>query len=212
MKKISIVIFDDFTDIDLFLMWDILCRNKTDWHVKILGTKEQHRSSNDLLITTHGNISEANDADIVFFSSGKKGVKAVLNDDRFLASFALNPRKQMIGSICAGAFILARLGLLKKGIATTHPEAKIELEALGINVMDKPLVCDRNVATAGGCLSAQYLVGWAIERLYGVEKRKETLKAILPAGQQDIYENLITSSIQDGMMYESKSFDLASTI
>ena len=65
MKKIALIIFDNFTDIDLFLMWDILGRNETDWQVRILGTKEQHRSTHGLFITTHGNISEANDADIV---------------------------------------------------------------------------------------------------------------------------------------------------
>ena len=47
MKKIVIIIFDGFTDIDLFLMWDILGRNKTDWSVKILGTNKQHQSTNE---------------------------------------------------------------------------------------------------------------------------------------------------------------------
>ncbi|NNM58520.1 MAG: thiamine biosynthesis protein ThiJ [Legionellales bacterium] len=205
MKKIAIVIFDDFTDIDLFLMWDILNRNKTDWEVKILGTKEQHRSTHGLLITTHGNISEANTADVVLFTSGKKGVRTVINDKNFLNAFTLNPQKQMIGSICAGAFILACLGLLEEGSATTHPEAKAELQSLGIEVLDKPLVYHGNVATAGGCLSAQYLVGWIIESLFGIEKRKETLKPILPAGQQELYEKLITASIQEGMICNTKA-------
>lgn len=68
----------------------------------------------------------------------------------FLQAFSLNPRKQMIGSICAGAFILAKLGLLRNGLATTHPDAKNELQGLGVKVIDKPLVCNGNVATAGG--------------------------------------------------------------
>lgn len=205
MKKIAIVIFDDFTDIDLFLMWDILGRNKKDWQVRILGTKEQHRSTHGLLINTHGNISEANDADVVLFSSGKKGVATVIKDKTFLEVFSLNPQKQLIGSICAGAFILATLGLLKEELATTHPAAKVELEALGIEVIDKPLVCNGNVATAGGCLSATYLIGWVIERLYGTEKRRESLKEIIPTGQYDIYEKLITSSIQEGMNFNKET-------
>lgn len=201
MKKIAIVIFDDFTDLDLFLMWDILGRNKTDWHVKILGTKEQHRSTHGLLTTTHGNILEANNADVVLFSSGKKGVKTVIEDKIFLEAFSLNPQKQMIGSICAGAFILAKLGLLRGKLATTHPDAKKELQSLGIDTIDKPLVCNGNIATAGGCLSATYLVGWFVERLYGTEKRRDTLKEIIPTGQKDIYEKLITLSIQEGMQF-----------
>lgn len=200
MKKIAIVIFDDFTDIDLFLMWDILGRNKIDWQVQILGTKEQHRSTHGLLISTHGDIALANDSDIVLFASGKKGIPAIINNKAFLEAFSLNPQKQMIGSICAGAFILAKLGLLKNKSATTHPDAKTELQALGITTIDKPLVCHGNIATAGGCLSALYLIGWIVERLYGVEKRRETLKEVLPTGQHIIYEKLITSSIQEGVM------------
>jgi len=180
-------------------MWDILGRNKTDWQVKILGTKEQHQSANGLVINTHGYISEANDADVVLFSSGKKGIEIVLNDKIFLDAFSLNPQKQMIGSICSGALILAVLGFLKNKLATTHPVAKTDLQALGVDVIDRPLVCNGNVATAGGCLSATYLVGWVIECLYGVEKRKEALKSIIPTGQSDIYERLISSSIQEGL-------------
>jgi transcriptional regulator GlxA family with amidase domain len=154
------------------------------------------------MITTHGYISEANGADVVLFSSGKQGIPAVINDKTFLEAFTLNPEKQMIGSICAGAFILASLGLLNGGPATTHPEAKKQLQALGIELIDKPLVCNGNVATAGGCLSAQYLVGWFVERLYGIEKRQETLRPIIPVGQTDIYEKLITSTIEEARVIE----------
>ena len=212
MKKIAIVIFDDFTDIDLFLMWDILGRNKTDWSVKILGTKEQHRSTHGLLVTTHGNIAEANDADVVLFSSGRIGVLNVIENKSFLETFSLNPQKQMIGSICSGAFILAKLGLLEKVLATTHPDAKMGLQALGVETIDKPLVCNGNIATAGGCLSAIYLVGWFVECLYNKEKRRETLKPVIPVGQMDIYEQLITSSIQEGMMFNKENSTTVDTI
>lgn len=199
MKKIAIIIFDNFTDIDLFLMWDVFGRNNTDWQVRILGTKAEHLSTHGLLIKTHGHISEANDADVVLFSSGKIGVKNAIKDKQFLNAFSLNPQRQIIGSICSGAFILAELGFLKNKLATTHPDAKTELQALGIHTVDKPLVCHGNIATAGGCLSATYLVGWVIERLYDVEKRREALKPIIPVGQSEIYEKLITSSIEEGM-------------
>lgn len=175
-------------------MWDVLGRNKTNWQVKILGTKESHRSTHGLSIATHGHITEANDADAVLFSSGKKGVKTAINDKEFLGHFLLDPQKQMIGSICAGAFILAKLGLLKNKPATTHPNAKGELQILGVQTVDRPLVCVGNIATAGGCLSAIYLIGWLIECLFDIEKRRETLREVIPAGQEDIYEQLITAN------------------
>lgn len=198
MKKIAIVIFDDFTDIDLFLMWDIFGRIK-DWQVKILGTKEQHRSTHGLQITTHGNISEANDADVVLFASGRIGVQNVIKDKDFLNTFSLNPEKQMIGSICSGALILAALGLLN-GPATTHFTVKSALKDFNVEFVDKPFVCHGNVATAGGCLSAQYLTSWIIERFFSIERRNAILKMLAPTGQSDLYERLITTSIEEGMM------------
>lgn len=199
MKSMVIVIFDDFTDIDLFLMWDILGRNSDDWQVRILGTKEEHRSTHGLSIRTQGHISEANDADVVLFSSGKIGVDAALKDPEFLKSFALDPGTQLVGSICGGAFILAALGLINANPVTTHPDAKKKLQSLGYNVLDEPLVCNGNVATAGGCLSAVYLVGWVVETLYDAEKRKLAVSELIPAGQSEIYDRLIETSIQNGI-------------
>jgi hypothetical protein len=47
--KISIVIFDEFTDIDLFLMWDLLNRVRIpDWEVRIVGDKSHHISTTGL--------------------------------------------------------------------------------------------------------------------------------------------------------------------
>lgn len=43
--KISIVIFDEFTDIDLYLMWDLFNRVRLpDWEVRIVGDKSHHNN------------------------------------------------------------------------------------------------------------------------------------------------------------------------
>lgn len=44
MHTIAIVLFDDFTDIDFFLIKDILGRTRHDWVVKVLGTKPPFRT------------------------------------------------------------------------------------------------------------------------------------------------------------------------
>ncbi|ASL42074.1 Isonitrile hydratase [Burkholderia sp. AD24] len=198
MKQLALVTFEQFTDIDLFLMWDILARNRDDWQVRILGKQSELRSSNGLLIHTHGRLEEANHADVVLFASGKEGVPAAISDATFMGAFQLDPGRQLIGSICAGAFILARLGLLPERRATTHPDARAALHAEGVELDDRPFTSNGNVATAGGCLAALYLVGWVVERLFGTEKMLETLRPVLPAGQYGIYEELVASSIEQG--------------
>lgn len=183
MTKISIVIFDKFTDVDLFLMWDLLNRVRIDnWSVKILGEKDAHVSATGISIATHGRIEEANDADAVLFVSGQ-GTRERIADDNWLKKLNLNPEKQFIGSICSGALILAKLGLLQNKLATTYPTSKTLLESFGVKVVEKPFVVNGNVATAGGCLAQQYLVGWVIENLADADWRDLILKSIQPVGE-----------------------------
>jgi transcriptional regulator GlxA family with amidase domain len=182
--KISLIAFDDFTDIDLWFMWDLLNRVKNqNWKVRILGEKEEHISHTGIIIKVHGPLEEANTSDVVLFVSGP-GTRTIINNSSFLNSFKLNPEKQLIGSMCSGALVLATLGILKEGQeATTYPSAKDQLEKFGIKVVEKSFVNLGNVSTAAGCLSAQELSGWVIETLLGTETKNSVIKSIQPVGQ-----------------------------
>jgi len=181
--KSSIVIFDQFTDIDLFLMWDLLNRVRLPgWEVRILGERSQHISATGIAVPTHGLIDEANHSDVVLFVSGQ-GTRTKMKDQAWLSRFRLNPGKQMIGSICSGALLLAALGLLEGKTATTYPTTKQTLESLGVTVEEKAFVEHGNIATAGGCLAAQYLVGWVIEKKASAEWKQLILKSIKPVGE-----------------------------
>lgn len=183
MSKISIIIFDDFTDLDLFLMWDLLNRVKVEgWSVRILGERESHVTKTGIAIPTHGRLEEANASDAVLFVSGS-GSRKCIADPQWLARFDLDPDRQMIGSICSGALILAKLGLLEGKTATTYPTVKSSLEEMGVEVVEKPFIAHDRVATAGGCLAQQYLVGWVIERLADREWSELVLRSIQPVGE-----------------------------
>ncbi len=181
--KIAIVVFDKFTDVDLFLMWDLLNRVRVeDWSVKILGEKDAHVSATGIEIKTHGRIEEANSSDAVLFVSGQ-GTRERIADENWLAKFDLNAEKQLVGSICSGALILARLGLLQNKTATTYPTSKLLLESFGVEVIEKPFVANGNVATAGGCLAQQYLIGWVVENLADKDWRDLIVQSIQPVGE-----------------------------
>jgi putative intracellular protease/amidase len=183
MSKIAIIVFDKFTDLDLWLMWDLLGRVRVPgWEVKILGENETHLSATNIEVKTHGRIEEANDADAVLFVSGQ-GTRDRIADESWLAKFDLNPEKQLIGSICSGSLILAKLGLLEGKTATTYPTSKAVLEGFGIEVIEKPFVAHDKTATAGGCLAQQYLIGWVIENLADKDWRELVLKSIQPVGE-----------------------------
>ena len=181
--KIAIVIFDKFTDLDLWLMWDLLNRVRLEgWEVKILGERESHLSATNIEVKTHGRIEEANQADAILFVSGQ-GTRDRIADEKWLSMFKLNPAKQFIGSICSGSLILAKLGLLNGKTATTYPTSKAILESFGIEVVEKPFIAHDKIATAGGCLAQQYLIHWVIENLVNKDWADLVVKAIQPVGE-----------------------------
>jgi transcriptional regulator GlxA family with amidase domain len=189
MSNIAIVIFDNFTDIDLWLMWDLLNRVRVDgWNVRILGEKPEHVSVTGIRTATHGQLEEANRADAVLFVSGP-GTRDRITDEAWLSKFELDPERQMVGSICSGSLVLAKLGLLAGKTATTCPTSKPVLEELGVEVVEKPFVAQGNVATAGGCLAQQYLIGWVVEKLADKDWSELIVKAIQPVGEGLFFED-----------------------
>jgi transcriptional regulator GlxA family with amidase domain len=185
MKKIVIVAFDNFTDIDVYLAWDLFNRIKLkvkDLEVKIVGTAPTHTSSTLLPLQVHGTIDECATADVVFFASGA-GTRKLINDKQYLDRFNLDPEKQIICSMCSGSLILAALGVLNGITATTYPTAIETLRSFGVEFEEKDLVIHGNIATAAGCLAAIDLVGWIIAKTWSNEIRDEVLASVRPVGK-----------------------------
>jgi transcriptional regulator GlxA family with amidase domain len=184
--KAVIVAFDRFTDVDVFLPWDLLNRVRfrdKEFSVRIVGPSPTHKSVCGLELPMHGGIEECNHADLVFFASGP-GTRDLIKDEHFLKQLQLDPDRQIICSMCSGALILAALGILEGVSATTYPTAVDELRGFGVEVeTTKHLVTHGNIGTAAGCLAAVDLMGWAIEKLYGPDTRKDVIASVLPVGQ-----------------------------
>jgi transcriptional regulator GlxA family with amidase domain len=183
--KVSIVTFDDFTDLDLFILWDLLNRVEGhDWQVKLLGDKPSHVSSTGVEVKMHGTLDEADSSDAVLFCSGK-GTRKKMHERAFLQSFTLDADRQLLCAIDSGALLLGALGFLNGRRATSYPSDEIKgaLEGMGAEVVWESFVEDGNVATAARCLAGQYLAGWVIEKLAGVEQKSTALESVAPLGQ-----------------------------
>jgi transcriptional regulator GlxA family with amidase domain len=189
MKKAVIVVFDKFTDVDVFLPWDLLNRVRyrdKSFQVKIVGTASTHTSICGIELKTQGTIEECTDADLVFFASGT-GTRALYKNQEYLSLFKLDPKRQLICSMCSGALLLAGLGLLNGITATTYPTVFEELRSMGIEVIeDYHLVAHGNIATAAGCLAAIDLVGWAVEKLFDAKVKQDVIASVLPVGQGQV--------------------------
>ncbi|MEO2077034.1 MAG: DJ-1/PfpI family protein [Bacillus sp. (in: firmicutes)] len=185
--KIAIVCFDNFTDIDVFLPWDLLNRVRlvggiSNWDVQLLGTEETHISVSGLRIPMTGSISEIPFADAVIFTSGK-GVQDLYKDQEYLSKINLDTKRQLIGSMCSGALLLGAKGLLTGKKATTYPTAVEQLKQFNVDVIEQSFVNNGNISTAAGCYATQDLSAWIIRTLINEDIVNKVIESVQPVGK-----------------------------
>ena len=185
--NIAILTFDGFNEIDSFVSFHILNRIEADgWKVAITCPSETVRSTNGVQISAQQPLEFANDADAVLFGGSPRS-REIVEDKAIMSRLRLDPRRQLLGSQCAGAWFLAKLGMLATQPVCTNLRSRPSLEAMGIRVLDRPFVATGNVASAGGCLASPYLATWVILRLLGNEAAEKALGIVAPVGEKKQY-------------------------
>ncbi|MFM0377649.1 DJ-1/PfpI family protein [Paraburkholderia strydomiana] len=184
---IAILTFDGFNELDSLIALNILNRVKRPgWRVSIASPSSHVRSMNGVVVEAQASLEEARDAQAVLVGSGVR-TRDVAADTGLMSRLAFDPQHQLLGAQCSGTLILAKLGLLDGVPACTDSTTKPWVEEAGVAVLDRPFVANRNVATAGGCLSSQYLAAWVIARLEGVEAARNAIRYVAPVGEKEIY-------------------------
>ena len=185
--NIAILTFEGFNEIDSFVSHHILTRvGLDDWNVAIACPSETVTSTGGIRVSAQQSLEFANDADAVLFGGSPRS-RQIVEDAAIMSRLKLDPKRQLIGSQCAGAWFLAKLGLLANQPVCTSMKSRAGLEALGLRVLDQPFVASGNVASAGGCLASPYLAGWVISRLLGREAAEKALRIVAPVGQKSEY-------------------------
>ena len=113
-----------------------------------------------------------------------------------MSTLRLDPGRQLIGAQCSGTLVLAKLGLLQGVAACTDLTTAPWVEEAGVSVLDQPFVARGNVATAGGCLSSQYLACWLIARLEGVDAARSAMHYVAPVGEKEAYVSRAMRNIE----------------
>lgn len=187
---LAILTFDAFNELDSLIAYGMLSRIRlrgdTEWKVSIASPTAKVTSMNGLTIESHIGVADANQADAVLIGSGMK-TREVANDPEILDQLQLDPARQLIAAQCSGTFLLAKLGLTGQVPACTDLTSKPWVQAAGVNVVNQAFFARGNIATAGGCLSAQYVSAWLIARLKGMEAAREVLHYFAPVNEKDEY-------------------------
>lgn len=198
-RHIAILTFDGFNELDSLIAYGMLGRiamlGDADWKVSIASPTPRVTSMNGLTIDAHIGLAEACTAHAVLIGSGMK-TRDVANNAAIMSQLQLDPARQLIAAQCSGTFLMAKLGLTKQMPACTDNTSKPWVLAAGVNVLNQAFYAQGNMATAGGCLSAQYVSGWLISRLKGMDAAREVLHYFAPVGEKEEYVNRALGHLQ----------------
>lgn len=194
--KIAILTFEGFNELDSFIALGILNRMRSKgWSAEITSSSPHITSMNGVKIQVQQPLEFANNADVVLFGSGIR-TREIADDSKLLSSLHLDPSRQLIGAQCSGTLLMAKKGLIGTLPACTDLTTKPWVQEAGINVIDAPFYAKDNLATAGGCMSSQYLAAWVITKLAGEEEAKEVIYYVAPVGQKEDYVERIMSVVK----------------
>ncbi|WP_199551995.1 DJ-1/PfpI family protein [Streptomyces sp. N35] len=181
--QVAVVTFDGFNELDSFIASALINRCRKDGLEAFITTPTpQVTSMNGVEVTGQRPLEFMAEADVVLIGSGIR-TRDVVADDQLVSRLTLDPARQLIGSQCSGALVLARLGLLGTMPASTDRTSRPFVEACGVTVLDAPFHTEGNIATAGGCLASQYLATWVITRTLGEEAAHAVLDYVAPVGE-----------------------------
>ena len=183
--RIAILTFDGFNELDSFIALGLLNR-LSGWKAEITSPTTHVTSMNGVTVQAQQPLAFANEADAVIFGSGIY-TRALAQISALLDRLQLDPLRQMIGSQCSGALLLARLGLLADMPACTDLTTKPWLVEAGVRVEEAPFHARGPIATAGGCLASQYMAAWMMARGAGFDAAARALHYAAPVGEKDAY-------------------------
>lgn len=193
---ISILTFQGFNELDSLIALGILNRiKKPDWRVNICCPENSVTSMNGVTVLAQSQLEDIPKSDAVIVGSGAL-TRDVVQNQEIMNMLKLDPARQLIGAQCSGTLILAKLGLLGKIPACTDLTTKPWVQEAGIEVLNEPFYAENNIATAGGCLSSQYLAAWIIATTVGIESAAEAIHYVAPVGEKEEYVERAMKNIE----------------
>ncbi|MFE9933235.1 AraC family transcriptional regulator [Streptomyces sp. NPDC005533] len=181
--QVAVVTFDGFNELDSFIASALINRCRKDGLEAWITTPTPRVTSmNGVEVTGQRPMEFVTEADVVLIGSGVR-TRDVVADDRLISRLSLDPARQLIGSQCSGALVLARLGLLTGMPACTDRTSRPFVEACDVTVLDAPFHAEGSIATAGGCMASQYLATWVITRTLGEQAARDVLDYVAPVGE-----------------------------
>ena len=185
--RIAILTFDGFNELDSFIALGLLNRLTSDgWKAELACPSARVTSMNGVVVEAQQPLEFANEADAVIFGSGIY-TRAIAESGVLLDRLQLDPLRQLIAGQCSGTLLMSRVGLLADMPACTDLTTKPWVVQAGVRVIDAPFHAKGPIATAGGCLAAQYIAAWMMAKRAGFDAAAKALHYAAPVGEKEEY-------------------------
>ena len=185
-KTVLLVVFDGVKLLDVAGPAEVFAeanRFGADYRLTVASVDGQTvRTSVGIPLTVSTRISALDCADTVMVAGGDELVGRPIDPDLVDALKLIAPRTRRLASVCTGAFILARAGLLSGRRATTHwrhagrlarafPDIDVEPDAI--------FVRDGDLFTSAGVSSGIDLALALVEQDYATELAREVARTLV---------------------------------
>ena len=148
--------------------------------VKLIAREEGPiEGANGLRFFPSADLEKTGPLDLLILPGGS-GRRAA-SEDRVVISFIQRQYEgvRFLGTICTGAFLAEKAGLLKNRRATTHHLFFEELDSFpGVKVVEHRVVKDGNILTSGGVSSGIDLSLWLLALLFNPDFAKKASEYI----------------------------------
>jgi len=174
-RTIAFVLYPGLTPLDMIGPLQVLQNLPAAdprYEVTVVGERVEPMVSDlPVKLTPEKTFDEAPNPYIVVVPGGTLGtLKAMVDPALREYLLAAAPTAHTVASVCTGAMLLAKAGILAGRPAVTHAAAIDDLRADGADVRpDARVVDDGDVLTAGGVTSGLDLALHLVERLKGAE-------------------------------------------
>jgi transcriptional regulator GlxA family with amidase domain len=182
--QIEILLFDGFDELDAFGPFEALADAHDVAFVTLEGAREV-RSDRGVRLTVERALGERPDVVVVpgggwFDRRTTTGAWAEAERGTLTAAIAQrHAAGSLLASVCTGAMLLARAGVLAGRRATTNPEAIAELRTVpGVEVIEARVVDGGDVITAGAPGCGLELGLAVLERLSGRDVAAATAREL----------------------------------